>query len=124
MFDTLKKIVRELTYINRDDMTTAERNTCELLIAEGIASWSNTTECEEVTLCPIKFEDEDIIVKVMSSPHEEDTDLPWEYNESAFIGWYSEVFQESYKRDVAQVDTDQAVQHLLELGYTVATRVK
>ncbi len=37
------------------------------------------------------------MIRITSSPWEYDTDLPWEYSDSDFIGWVDEVFLEGYK---------------------------
>jgi len=37
--------------------------------------------------------------RVASSPYEEDGDLPWDYQEDAFVSWVDEVFMEGYKKD-------------------------
>lgn len=38
------------------------------------------------------------LARVLSSPHSEDTDFPWEYEEDSFVHWVDEVFLEGYKQ--------------------------
>jgi len=60
-----------------------------------------------------------MLIRVLSSPHAADDNLPWEYNPDGFLAWYDEVFREAYKRDVPPVDLMRAIDNLRGMGYVV-----
>lgn len=61
-----------------------------------------------------------MLIKVTASPHAEDGQFPWEYEQDGFLNWYDEVFRESYKRDIsATTDITQAIDAMRDMGYTV-----
>ena len=73
------------------------------------------------------------VYRVIESNYHDDTDLPWEYEEAAFVSWVDEVFLEGYKHikdsnhcshcengEDAPFPTPQEAVDLLEAqGYTV-----
>lgn len=61
------------------------------------------------------------IYRVLSSPCEEDGDLPWDYNEDGFVSWVDEVFLEGYKGnlDAPFPSPDECLDILIGAGYEV-----
>jgi len=60
------------------------------------------------------------IYRVVSSPWEEDTPFPWDYEEDGFVSWVDEVFLEGYKHENAPMpDIDEAVEIVEGCGYEV-----
>ena len=62
------------------------------------------------------------VYRISYSPHpSDDEDLPWEYQEDAFVTWVDEVFFEGYKKkkDAPFRSADECVSHLNDLGYCV-----
>ena len=61
------------------------------------------------------------IYKVVSSPYEEDDNLPWEYEEDAFVNWVDEVFLEGYKKpdDAPFPGVEECLDVLHGAGYEV-----
>lgn len=59
------------------------------------------------------------MIRVLSSPFSEDTDLPWLYDEDNFIAWVDEVFCEGYKRNNPELSLDDALGIVEGAGYTV-----
>jgi len=59
--------------------------------------------------------------RVTSSPFDEPTPLPWDYDEDAFVSWVNEVFLEGYKQEEgAPFPTVQECLDILEgAGYGV-----
>lgn len=61
--------------------------------------------------------------RVVSSPHQEDEGLPWEYQEDAFVSWFDEVFLEGYKKekDAPFPTPQECIDLLVTAGYHVET---
>jgi len=59
------------------------------------------------------------IYRVVSSPWEEDDDLPWDYESDGFVGWVDEVFLEGYKGDAPLPSVEEAVDIVETCGYEV-----
>ncbi len=60
-------------------------------------------------------------VKVLSSPHDCDDGLPWEYEEDGFIAWVDEVFFHGYKKpeDAPFPTFDECINEITTAGYDV-----
>lgn len=58
--------------------------------------------------------------RVIASPHKEDN-LPWEYEEGAFVSWVDEVFLEGYKggENKPFPTPQESLDILRDAGYTV-----
>jgi hypothetical protein len=60
------------------------------------------------------------IYRVTSSPFDEDTPPPWDYEADGFVSWVDEVFLEGHKDDTAPLPTpDKCIDILESAGYTV-----
>ena len=61
--------------------------------------------------------------RIVSSPYEEDGDLPWDYQEDAFVSWVDEVFMEGYKKasDAPFPSPQECLDLLTTAGYHVET---
>ena len=64
------------------------------------------------------------LYRVTASPYPADEDLPWEYEEEAFIRWVDEVFDEGYKKpeDAPFPSVDKCLSLLEAAGYTVEVK--
>jgi hypothetical protein len=60
-----------------------------------------------------------LMVEVLTSPFNEDDDLPWEYQPDRFVDWVVEVLFEGYKRDVDRPTLEQAIREAESRGYTL-----
>jgi hypothetical protein len=111
-------------YVNREDHPVIEFEWIEVAGVER-----ETDDCIAISFEGIDqvgyhpdtiLEVRPMIVRVTASPHDEDQNLPWEYSDDAFLGWYDEVFRESYKRDVAPTLSVLTAMDALETaGYNV-----